>query len=164
MKLNFDIKNKKGSLESDVEKLVEKGMDQHDKNWKDKFNTRHNAKKEMLEIKHKQKLELEDKKQAKKNWFQKIEEERRKTKQLELEEIRRQEESRKKSIKVKVIITILLVLLGLTMMIAGIILVNKSGDPESNWNMLIAIGMFPLFSIAVIWGATANNTKKKKKR
>ena len=29
MKLNFDIKNKKAELEADVEKLVEKGMDQH---------------------------------------------------------------------------------------------------------------------------------------
>lgn len=65
------LKIKKGGLEADVEKLVEKGMDQHDKNWKDKFNTKHRAKKEILEMKHKQKIE--------------IEEERRKTRELELE-------------------------------------------------------------------------------
>lgn len=28
MKLNFSLKNKEASLEADVEKLVEKGMDQ----------------------------------------------------------------------------------------------------------------------------------------
>ena len=60
MKLKFDIKNKKADLEANVENLVEKGMDQHDKNWKDKFNTKHNAKKEILEIKHKQKLEMKE--------------------------------------------------------------------------------------------------------
>ena len=45
MKLNIDIKNKKGSIDADVEKLVEKGMDLNEKDWKDKFNTRHAAKK-----------------------------------------------------------------------------------------------------------------------
>ena len=36
-------------------------MEQHEKNWKDKFSTKHNAKKEILEMKHKQKMEFEDK-------------------------------------------------------------------------------------------------------
>ena len=49
MKLNFDIKNKKANLEADVERLVEKGMDQNEKDWKDKFVTKHNAKKEILD-------------------------------------------------------------------------------------------------------------------
>lgn len=31
MKFNFDIKNKKAGFEADVEKLVEKGMEQHEK-------------------------------------------------------------------------------------------------------------------------------------
>lgn len=39
--------------EADVEKLIEKGMDNHEKDWQEK----HNAKKEILEIKHKHKLE-----------------------------------------------------------------------------------------------------------
>ena len=43
MKFNFDMKNKKVGLEADVEKIVEKGMDQKEKDWKDKFNTKHNA-------------------------------------------------------------------------------------------------------------------------
>lgn len=164
MKLNFDIKNKKGALEADVEKLVEKGMEQHDKNWKDKFNTKHNAKKEMLEIKHKQKLEIGEQNQKKKSIFERIEEERRKTKQLELEEQQRQEEEKRKSVKIRIISTILLVILGLTMIITGIILVSLSGNENSSWNMLIAMGMFPLFSIAVIWGMSANNDKNKRKK
>ena len=60
MKLNIDIKNKKGSLDADVEKLVEKGMDLNDKNWKDKFETKHSAKKEIMELQHKQKMEIEE--------------------------------------------------------------------------------------------------------
>lgn len=45
MKINIDIKNKKGNLDVDAERLIEKGMDQHERTWKDKFNTKHNAKK-----------------------------------------------------------------------------------------------------------------------
>lgn len=70
MKFNFDIKNKKAGFEADVEKIVEKGIEQHEKDWKDKFNAKYNAKKEMLEIKHKQKLELEDRKTNKKSKYQ----------------------------------------------------------------------------------------------
>ena len=65
MKFNFDIKNKKGSLEADVENIVENGMEQHERTWKDKFNTKHNVKKEMLEIEHKQKLEIKENTQKK---------------------------------------------------------------------------------------------------
>lgn len=101
MKFNFDIKNKKANFEADVERLVEKGMDQNEKNWKDKFVTKHNAKKEILEIKHKQKMEMEEKSQTKKNWIQKIEEERRRTKQLEFEEQKRIDEENKKTRKIK---------------------------------------------------------------
>ena len=161
MKLNLDIKNKKGSIESDVEKLIEKGMEQHDKNWKDKFNTKHNAKKEMLEMKHKQKLEIEESNQKKKNWFQKMEEERRKTKQLELEELRRQEEARKKSIKVKAIISAILGTIGVLMMVVGSILGSASGNPNSGWYMMSIVGIFPLCGIAFIWGATSDNKKKR---
>lgn len=61
MKLGFDLKNKKANIEADVEKLVEKGMDNHDKNWLLKFTTRNNAKKELSELKYKHKLELKEK-------------------------------------------------------------------------------------------------------
>lgn len=39
--------------EADVEKLIEKGMDNWEKDWQEK----HNAKKEILELKHKHKME-----------------------------------------------------------------------------------------------------------
>ena len=48
MKFNFDMKNKKVVLEADVEKIVEKGMDQKENDWKDKFNTKNNSKKEIF--------------------------------------------------------------------------------------------------------------------
>lgn len=148
MKLNFDIKNKKGGVESDIERLVEKGMDQHDKNWKDKFNTKHNAKKEMLEMKHKQKMEAEEKNQNRKNWIQKIEEERRKTKQLELEEQKRKEEEIKKNVRLKVIVSIILAVIGSILMIAGSVLGSESGDPNSGWYMMTMVGLIALISIS----------------
>ena len=57
MKVNIDLKNKKGSLDVNAEGIIEKGMDQHEKNWNDKFNKKHNAKKEIMELKHKQKID-----------------------------------------------------------------------------------------------------------
>ena len=160
------LKIKKGEVEAEIgaEKLIEKGMDQHDKNWKDKFSTKHNAKKEMLELKHKQKLEKEEQSQKKKSIFERIEEEKRKTRQLELEEQRRQEEERKKGIKVKIIFSIILGIVGGTMSVVGGILGSASGDPNSGWYMMSVFGMFPLMSIAFIWIASADNNKKKKRR
>lgn len=162
MKLNFDIKNKKGEVEADVEKLVEKGMEQHDKNWKDKFNIKHNAKKEMLELKHKQKMEIEESNKSKKNFFEKIAEEKRKIRELELEEERRKEAERKKSNKIKAVLTVILAIVGISMMIIGISLTTSSGDPDSMWGMLTVVGMFPCMSIAFLW--IDNSNKKKKKR
>lgn len=106
MKLNFDIKNKKANVEADVEKLVEKGMDQHEKNWKEKFDKKHNAKKEILEIKHKQKMDIEESNKNKKNWFQKIVEEKIKEKELELEEQRRQEKKKNIQMVISAIVSI----------------------------------------------------------
>lgn len=163
MKLKFDLKNKKGGFESDIERLVEKGMEQHDKNWKDKFNAKHNAKKEMLEMKHKQKMEVEERNQSKKNWFQKIEEERRKTKQLEIEEQRRQEEENRKNRKTKAIISIILGLIGSILMIVGSVLGSESGNPDSGWYMVTIVGLFVLISIPFLWIDTPNNNNKKRK-
>jgi len=163
MKLNFDIKNKKAGIEADVEKLVEKSMEQHDKNWKDKFNTKHNARKEMLEIKHKQKLEIEENNQKKKSWFEKREKKKRKTRQLEIEEEIRKEKERKKSIKVKAIISVILGIFGGVMMIIGTILTSASGNPDSEWAMLTLIGLFACMSIAFLWIDNTNNKKKKRK-
>lgn len=83
MKFNFDIKNKKAGLEADVEKIVEKGMEYHERNWFEKFNAKKITKKEMQELKHKQKIEIEEVKQKKLNWYQRRQEEKRKNKELE---------------------------------------------------------------------------------
>lgn len=56
------LKKGKVEIEFDAEKLVEKSIEKHDKNWKEKFKVKHNAKKEMLEIRHKQKMERQEKK------------------------------------------------------------------------------------------------------
>ena len=163
MKFKFEVKDKKGSLEANVEKLVEKGMEQHERTWKDKFILKHNAKKEMLEIKHKQKLEIEENNQKKKSWFEKREEEKRKKRQLEIEEERRKEKERKKSIIVKSIISGILGIVGVTMMIIGMCLVSNSGDSESIWSLLIMIGMFICMSIFFLWTDNTDSRKKKRK-
>lgn len=159
MKLNFDIKNKKGVFEADIEKIVEKGMDQHDKNWKDKFNTKYSAKKEMLEIKHKQKMEIKEKNQSKKNWFQKIVEEQRKKRELEIEEEKRKEEEKKKIIKIKIVSSSILGIVGGIMMCLGSILGSSSGNPDSGWYVMSMVGLFSLISIVFIW--TSDLSKKK---
>lgn len=92
MKFNFDIKNKKAGFEADVEKIVEKGMDQHEKNWFSKFNLKREKKKEMLELRHKQRIEIENEKQKRKNWFEKREEAKIKKKYLEQELNKKQED------------------------------------------------------------------------
>lgn len=92
MKFNFDIKNKKAGFEADVEKIVEKGMDQHEKNWFSKFNLKREKKKEMLGLRHKQRIEIENEKQKRKNWFEKREEAKIKKKYLEQELNKKQEE------------------------------------------------------------------------
>lgn len=112
MKVSYDTKNKKTNVEIDVEKLVEKGMDQHEKNWKEKFDTKHKAKKEILEIKHKQKMNLEEKNKTKKNWFQKVVEEKRKIKELELEEQRRHEQKKMITIIVSLVVSICFFVIG----------------------------------------------------
>ena len=91
MKFNFDIKNKKAGIEADVEKIVEKGMDQNEKSWFSKFNLKREKKKEMLELKHKQRIEIENEKQKRKNWFEKREEAKIKKKYLEQELNKKQE-------------------------------------------------------------------------
>lgn len=60
MKFNYNFKTKSAQVEADVEKLIEKGLDNHEKDWQEKFNTKHIAKKEMLQLKHQQKLELKE--------------------------------------------------------------------------------------------------------
>lgn len=152
MKLKFDIKNKKADLEADVESLVEKGMDQHDKNWKDRFNTKHNAKKEILEIKHKQKLEIEENNKEKRNWFERIQESKRKQKELEIEEQRRKEKEEKIRIRNKSIISAIIGIIALILIIVGF-------SSEDNIGMALG-GIGLVWVIMFMW--LANNDEKKK--
>lgn len=80
MKLNVDVKKKKVDVEANVEKLVEKGMDNHEKDWKEKFSVKHNAKKELLKLKHEQKVELNDSNNTKKIGFRKFKKKKEKRK------------------------------------------------------------------------------------
>ena len=165
MKLNIDLKNKKGSLDSDVEKLVEKGMDLHEKDWQEKFDRKHNARKEIMEMQPKQKIEVEEQNKTKKNWIQKIIEENRKTKELELEDRRRREEQerieRQKIIKVKIIFTIILGILTIIFFATGFLLGSASGNPNSGWYAVAVLGFFTGMAIICIWGSE-NEPKKKK--
>lgn len=162
MKFSLNLEKKNASVDLDVERLVEKGMEQNDKNWKDKFDAKHKAKKEILEIKHKQKMEKEDKNQTKKNWFQKVQEEKRKLKELELAEERRKEEEHKRILKIKIIFSSVCGIIGLLMMIIGGFLGASSNDPNSSWYMLSVLGFLPLFVAGAIWIYESNDKKKKR--
>lgn len=158
MKLIFDINKKMIDVEGNVEKLVEKGIDNSEKGWKEKFATRHNAKKELMEIKHSQKIELENSNNIRKNWVQKIQEENRKTKELELAEQRRLKELELEEMKLlenkNLIITIaasiVLCLTSVVFFIAG-----SPSDPASNF-----VGMFLFFVVGYMLGSCVSNKKK----
>lgn len=83
MKFNLDIKNKKAEIEADLERIVERGIEQHEKNWFSRFNLKQKTKKEMKELNHKQRIEIEEVKQKKLKWYQRRQEEKRKNKELE---------------------------------------------------------------------------------
>ncbi len=57
MKFKFKDDKKNVEVDAEVEKLVDKGMDLHEKNWEKKFGARHSAKMEILSIKQKNKIE-----------------------------------------------------------------------------------------------------------
>lgn len=160
MKFGFNLEKKNATLEVDAERLIEKGMEQNDKNWKYKFDTKHKAKKEILEMKHKQKMEKEDKSQIKKNWFQKVQEEKRKLKELELAEERRKEDEYKKIFKIKIVFSSVCGIIGLLMLIIGGFLGASSNDSNSSWHILFVLGFLPLFVAGAIWIYESNDKKK----
>lgn len=151
MKLKFDIKNKKADLETDVEKLVEKRMDLEDKNWKDKFNTKHNARKEILELKHKQKMESEEINQKKRNWFERMQDEKRKQKELELQEQKRKETETKHRIRNKAIVSSILGTIAIVIFSIGSILGSMSGNPDSGFYAMAICGLFIGLAIPFMW-------------
>lgn len=59
MKLKFSLKNKEASLEADVEKLVEKGIEQKAKNppKKTRYQIKQEEKRKNAELKHKQEIQ-----------------------------------------------------------------------------------------------------------
>lgn len=59
MKLKFSLKNKEALLEADVERLVEKGMDQKAKNppKKTRYQIKQEEKRKNTELKHKQEVQ-----------------------------------------------------------------------------------------------------------
>ena len=93
--------------EADVEKLIEKGMDNHEKDWQEK----HNAKKEMLEIKHKHKMEEQRAKNNIKS-SDKIELEKAKIK-LEQEKINYERAENKSKRTIKIVSIIMFFIYGL---------------------------------------------------
>lgn len=90
----YRYKKQKGKIDVDAEKLIEKGMDQNDKNWKEKFDVKHSAKKEIMEIKHQQKIENKEKDLKKKSLVKEIFDGINTNKKLELEQQRKIEEER----------------------------------------------------------------------
>lgn len=165
MKFKYDAKKQKAEVDMNVEKLIEKGMEQHEKTWKEKFNTKHSAKKEVLELKHKQKIEIDEKNEQKKSWFQKIEEEKRKTRefelQLELDEIRREKEEQKQILRAKIIATIVLGIIGSLLLIIGYAFGSTSMNGDSRWDGVLIVGFFALVSIYFIWKEQKNKKWKK---
>ncbi len=59
MKLSFSLKSKEAKLEADVEKLIEKGMDQKAKNppKKSRYEIKQEEKRKNAELKHKQEMQ-----------------------------------------------------------------------------------------------------------
>ena len=76
----------------DAEKLIEKGMDQHKENGKEKFDTNHKAKKEIMELKHKQNLESKEQDLKKKSLVQEVFDGINSKKKMELEEEKKNKE------------------------------------------------------------------------
>jgi len=141
MKFKRDKKNGNTEFEFGVENLVEKGMNIHDKNWKDKFSTKHDAEKEMIELKHQQMMELE---------AYKIEEQR-KLKELEYEEKKMQIEIEERKRKPKIIASIILGLIGTVLMTLGYLMAAISKDPESGWYGVAGVGFMFFIAIIIIW-------------
>lgn len=163
MRISIDAKNKKTDIEGDVESIAEKIIDNSEKDWKLKFDTKHNARKEMMEIRHKHKMEIDEKNQKKRNWIQKIQDEKLKAKELELEEKRRQEKMKTIKLVMKIVGTCILCIIAAIMLIMGIVLGVESGDSDSGWYALSAIGMIPLYGIVTIWTIHSNDNTKKRK-
>ena len=173
MKINIDIKNKKGNLDVDAERLIEKGMDQHERTWKDKFNTKHNAKKEIMELKHKQNIENKEQDLKKKTFVQEIFDGINNKKQIELEEkrkieeekIRIEEERRKKEEEQQIRLQKDRKRLGTFLLVLGLIITIIGfgfGEPESGLQMIGSIGFIACIAGFVLLVKKDKKSKKEK--
>ena len=141
MEIDNDAENKKTKIKFDAERLIEKGMDIHEKNWKDKFNMKHTAKKEILELKHAQKNEFK---------IMALEDER-KDKEIERTELAKKEEAHKKFKRSQAVISALLVIIGTVLICLGNELSKSSGNPNSAWDSLMIIGVAFYVCIIFVW-------------
>lgn len=108
MKLNF---KKLGiEAEGDVEGVAKKMLDNHEKDWKEKFDSKHNAKKEIMELKRRYKLEDEKRKISEKMDLE-VEYERKKE-ELEREKEKNNLEKKAKS-RIKIASIILFFIYGM---------------------------------------------------
>ena len=92
MKLN--LKDFGIEAESDLEGIAKHAMDNHEHDWKKKFDSRHKAKKEILELKHKIKMEQQKNNTSIFNYFS-----RQKEKQEKLRK-EKEEASAKRTVKI----------------------------------------------------------------
>ncbi len=120
MKLNLKSKNKETVFEADVEKLIEKGMDISNKDWKDKLLTKSKVKKEIQELKHKEKIEFEEVKQKRKGFFDKRNEEKMKLIQMKIDGEERKSKQKRKNVILAGIFIIILIGLCILMACLGI--------------------------------------------
>lgn len=164
MKLGWSKSGKKieSSFEVDAERIAEKAMDLHEKDWKDKFVTKHKAKKDMLDIMHKQRVEMENVTKTKKNYIQKIIGENRLNKELELKYEKELEEAkiqeRYKEKKLKIVLTIILGVMTMLFVIIGAFLGNNA-DPSLY--LISFFGFIILVPIISIWKTKDDSNNKR---
>lgn len=141
--MRFTNKNKEReiSVEAEAEHIIEKAMDLHEKNWKEKFTIKHKAKKEMLKLKHNLKNDMKLKEMQ----------EGEKTRELEREDTLRKEEEYQKMQIAQVTISILLAIIGSAIIALGCALGKASDNEESGWYALSLIGIAMLVCIKFVW-------------
>lgn len=98
--MRLSIKKLGIEADGDLEGVAKKVLDNREKDWKEKFNLKHNAKKEIMELKHKYKLEGKQKEIKKVDLLSEIE----KSKGKEQNTIKKQENQSRNRIKIASVI------------------------------------------------------------
>ncbi len=142
MKFEKDEKTGKIKGELDIEQVMMKKIELHEKNWKDKFTTKHNAKKEMLTLKRHLKND---------DMMKEMLEEEKREKEKQREEIAKKEEERKKMQKMQVLLSILLAVSGTALIAVGYAFGSSVGEGRSPWDVLLLVGLALLICIRFVW-------------